>query len=216
MANLLDTHADSAAGAADWERRLRDDGSAERATGEKAYLKSDLEFAGTGVPAIRSMVTGWCKARPSLTHDEVTGLVRALWASPLFECRQAAVVLLERTTRLLGPADIPLIEHLLMTSHTWALVDGLAINVTGDLAERFGELGQVLDRWSADGDFWLRRSALLALLRPLRVGGGDFERFARYAVRHDGSRGRQATARSCAQRLDGRIPGQDADPLGAF
>jgi len=38
----------------------------------------------------------------------------------------------------------------------------------------------VLDR-CCDDDFWLRRSAMLGLLRPLRAGGGDFERFARYA-----------------------------------
>jgi 3-methyladenine DNA glycosylase AlkD len=54
--------------------------------------------------------------------------------------------------------------------------------VAGDLAARFpDELAGTLDRWSADPDFWLRRSALLALLGPLRRGGGDFERFARYA-----------------------------------
>jgi 3-methyladenine DNA glycosylase AlkD len=47
--------------------------------------------------------------------------------------------------------------------------------------ERFPELGGVLDRWVQDDDFWLRRSALLALLVPLRRGDGDFERFARYA-----------------------------------
>ena len=39
----------------------------------------------------------------------------------------------------------------------------------------------MLDRWALDGDFWIRRSALLSLLVPLRRGGGDFERFARYA-----------------------------------
>src|SRR5260370_24692425 len=37
------------------------------------------------------------------------------------------------------------------------------------------------ERWAADDDFWLRRSAMLALLRPLRRGEGDFERFSRYA-----------------------------------
>jgi 3-methyladenine DNA glycosylase AlkD len=39
-------------------------------------------------------------------------------------------------------------------------------------------------RWysdSADDDFWIRRSALLALLSGLRRGEGDFERFSRYA-----------------------------------
>jgi 3-methyladenine DNA glycosylase AlkD len=39
----------------------------------------------------------------------------------------------------------------------------------------------VLDRWACDDDFWLRRSALLALLLPLRRGEGDFGRFGRYA-----------------------------------
>jgi 3-methyladenine DNA glycosylase AlkD len=42
-------------------------------------------------------------------------------------------------------------------------------------------MGTVLDRWAADEDFWINRSALLALLIPLRSGGGDFERFGRYA-----------------------------------
>jgi len=173
--------AGDAGAAAPWERALREQGGAARAASEKAYLKSDMEFAGTGVPAIRTMVAAWCKAHPRCTHDELTGLVRALWASPLYECRQAAVVLLERRGRLLGPADMPLLEHLLRTARTWALVDGLAINVAGGLTERHGELGQVLDRWAADEDFWFRRSALLALLRPLRAGGGDFDRFSRYA-----------------------------------
>ena len=37
-------------------------------------------------------------------------------------------------------------------------------------------------RWAADDDFWIRRSALLALLVPLRRGEtASFERFARYA-----------------------------------
>ena len=43
------------------------------------------------------------------------------------------------------------------------------------------ELGKKVDRWARDEDPWLRRSAMLALLLPLRRGEGDFERFARYA-----------------------------------
>ena len=91
------------------------------------------------------------------------------------------MILLERNSRLLALPDADLIEYLLRHSGTWALVDGLAANVAGDLAERYGELAGRLDRWATDPDFWIRRSALLALLRPLRRGGGDFERFARYA-----------------------------------
>ncbi len=63
----------------------------------------------------------------------------------------------------------------------WALVDGLVADIAGALVARHPELGDVLDRWAVDADFWVRRAALLALLVPLRRGNGDFERFCRYA-----------------------------------
>jgi len=167
--------------AAGWERELRRLGSAERAAQEKAYLKSDREFAGVSMPVMRSLVKSWLAARAGAGRDEVTSLAVQLWASPLHECRQCAVVLLEATSAGLVPADLELVEEFLRTSFTWALVDGLAANVAGDLVERYPELGRTLDRWARDENFWIRRSALLALLRPLRRGGGDFGRFAGYA-----------------------------------
>jgi len=92
-----------------------------------------------------------------------------------------AVELLEQHVALLGPADLPRVERLLREARTWALVDPRAIAVVGALVERTSGLDEVLDRWATDADFWIRRAALLALLRPLRRGDGDFERFARYA-----------------------------------
>ena len=77
--------------------------------------------------------------------------------------------------------DIELVERLIRESKTWALVDTLAVSVTGGLIERDPSLCDVLDRWSTDDDFWIRRASMLALLGPLRRGEGDFERFARYA-----------------------------------
>ena len=173
--------ADADAQAALLEQSLRSAGTPERAASEKAYLKSDMEFAGTPVPAARSVVRSWCRARPGLTRAELSAVSRALWARPLFECRMTAALLLESNTRLLRAADASLLEELLRTSRTWALVDGLAANVAGSLVERYPELGGTLDRWAVDDDFWLRRSALLALLVPLRRGAGDFERFSSYA-----------------------------------
>ncbi len=164
------------------EQVLRDLGSPDRAGSEKAYLKIELEFAGLTVPLIRSTVRTWTKERGGLSHDELTAITEELWTSRLFEARLAAEIMLELNAKLLVPADLGLIEHFLRHSGTWALIDGLAANVAGELAEHFSaEVEPTLDRWAADQDFWIRRSALLALLRPLRAGGGDFERFAGYA-----------------------------------
>ncbi len=177
-------HAASLRTAADWERELRRLGSPERAVQEKAYLKSDAEFAGVAVPVLRSLVRSWLAARAAADgpgRDEIIALARDLWAGSLHEGRLCAVIVLERTTAMLIPADIEVVAEFLASGGTWALADGLAANVAGDLVGRFPELAGVLDRWARDENFWLRRSALLALMPALRRGGGDFGRFAGYA-----------------------------------
>lgn len=163
------------------EGLLRAAGTPERAASEKAYLHSELEFTGTAVPAVRSVIKAWCRDRPGLTRGELLEVAEALWPRPVHECRLAVVELLDAKVALLQARDAVLLERLLRACGTWALVDGLAENVMGKLVELHPELSAALDRWAADDDFWLRRSAMLALLRPLRRGEGDFERFARYA-----------------------------------
>jgi 3-methyladenine DNA glycosylase AlkD len=154
-----------------------------RAPREKAYLKSDLEFLGVGLPAMRQTLGALKAKHRGLDRQRLVALVGILWSRPVFERRMMAVLLLEAFEPLLRPADIRLLERLIRESKTWAFVDELAIAISGPLVERFPELFRVLDRWVRDDDFWLRRSAMLALLRPLRRGEGDFRRFARYAER---------------------------------
>ena len=156
-------------------------GTADRAMREQGYLKSGLHHFGASVPAIRSVAKTTARRHRDLTHEQLVELVGALWAQPVHECRMVCVELLSAYGDRLDPIDASLLERFVRESRTWALVDGLAISVVGRLVERFPELNQVLDRWATDGDFWLRRSALLALLVPLREGRGDFERFGRYA-----------------------------------
>ena len=166
--------------AAQIDAGLRARARPERAAGEKAYLKSSLEHYGTSMPAIRSAVLEVVGQGPN-AHDDVIALVNELWGVPVHERRQAAVEVLSANEDVLRADDIVLLERLLRESRTWALVDGLAASVIGPLVEREPGLGATLDRWAVDEDFWIRRSALLALLLALRRGEGDFERFGRYA-----------------------------------
>ena len=162
---------------------LRHNRNPARAPLEKAYLKSDLDFLGVGLPAMRQIVDIVKREHGGLDRSRLVSLVGILWKQPVFERRMMAVLLLEAFQPLLGRADMALLERLVRQSKSWALVDELAIAIIGPLVERAPELLRVLDRWATDGDFWVRRSAMLALLRPLRRGRGDFLRFARYADR---------------------------------
>jgi 3-methyladenine DNA glycosylase AlkD len=163
------------------DRDLRAAGNPARAVSEKSYLKSDLEFLGCGVPAIRAAAKAARRAHADLDHDTLIDLVDRLWSVPVHERRMAAVEMLLAFPKLLEPDDIPHVERLVRESRTWALVDVLATGVTAGLMQRYPELSTTLDRWVADPDFWVRRAAMLALLPPLRQGAGDFARFARYA-----------------------------------
>lgn len=150
-----------------------------RAEGEKKYLKSELEHIGCAVPVIRKTVKAHLKTHQP-DAEARWKLVQVLWARPVHELRFAAVTVLAQSGADLSPALIPMLEDMIRQAKTWALVDPLATDVMGALADR-EDLGDTLDRWAADPDFWIRRSAMLCLLRPLRAGGGDWARFTRYA-----------------------------------
>ena len=167
--------------AAEVDDELRSRSTPERAEQERRYLKSELEHYGVTVPAIRSVAKTVRRQYAALGHDDFVSLVGALWAAPVHERRMMTVELLVLYADLLRPDDLQLLECLLREPRTWALVDGLASSVVGGLIERHPTSAAILDRWATDDDFWIRRSALLALLNALRRGEGDFTRFSRYA-----------------------------------
>ncbi|MCS4592928.1 DNA alkylation repair protein [Brevibacterium sediminis] len=187
------------------DRDLRARGGSERAQKERAYLKSELLHYGVSVPDTRTVVRAALRGT-ALGHNEVIELARLLWAvpmssddsaasagptdtgegatghlTPVHERRAAATMVLIQSKDRLGGGDADFIEGLLREAKTWALVDPLAGDLVGPLSERDTAFDPVLERWASDGDFWIRRSALLAHLVPLRHGRGDFDRFSRFA-----------------------------------
>jgi 3-methyladenine DNA glycosylase AlkD len=147
---------------------------------------SGMQYYGASVGAVRGTVRDALRRHAGLAHDEVTALSSELWEVPVYERRLAAVVLLQSRVELLTNSDLTRIEGFVRDAQTPALVDPLAVDVVGPLVE--GLEGQprvradaVLDRWAGDQDVWLRRASLMAPLRALRAGGGDWDGFVRRA-----------------------------------
>jgi 3-methyladenine DNA glycosylase AlkD len=157
------------------EAELAGLGSSERAVAEQKYLKSDMRFLGATLAHIRRVA----KAEPKLDRAATLRLVEALWREPVFERRMVASFLLEFHAADLRSEDLALIERLIRESKTWALVDVLSGDVVGEMGSRL-KIRRTLDRWARDEDFWIRRSSLLAELKPLKHGE-PFEPFARRA-----------------------------------
>jgi 3-methyladenine DNA glycosylase AlkD len=164
------------------EERLRSFGATERAEQEKRYLKSDLEFFGVTVPDLRRAVKEAVKGYPGLDRQAAAAWAVALWREPVFERRAAAVEILRIAGRHLRASDLATVETLIRDARTWALVDSLAGDVAGGIALRDPSSWPRIDAWAADEDFWVRRSALLALLPGIRAGQPGLDRFERYAA----------------------------------
>lgn len=168
---------------AEVERRLAPLGTPARAQGEKAYLKSDLDFLGVPMQPLRQFAAALLQERPELAGGALRRAVLALWQPRIHELRTVAIELLARRRELVV-ADLELFEGLLRDARTWAYVDTIATRLVAEVVERHGaeaEVAATLDRWAVDPDFWLRRTAMLALLPQLRRGAGDWPRFVRYA-----------------------------------
>jgi len=146
-------------------------GSPQRAAAERSYLKSQLRHLGAPVPAVRRVVRNWARRHPQLSHDEVFAVADALWSEPVHERRLAAIELLQVYPRCIGSDDLLWFDRRLRECRTWALVDPLAGLVVADLVARsWSESVPALDLWVHDTDFWMRRSAVLALRSAVRRG----------------------------------------------
>ena len=181
---------DADAAAAALTEALRPLGTAARAAQEKRYLKSDLEFIGVTVPDLRRAVKAAVKDHLAvsgrrgarLDRETAVAWALALWREPVHERRAAAVEILQLAVTALVASDLATVERLVRASRTWAYVDALAVNVAGAVALRDPSSWERIDAWATDGDFWVRRSAVLALLPGTRAGQPDLPRFTRYTA----------------------------------
>ena len=164
------------------DEALRSEGRPERAEREKRYLKSALHHHGVPVPATRRQLKAWRATRPRFDRTTLRGFVDEAWSRRVHELRVAAVELLAHDVALLEPDDLSRLEQLLREARTWALVDPLAIHVVGGLCRAYPAVASRVECWAADDDFWLRRTALLVHLLPMRRGDpealGPFARVA--------------------------------------
>ena len=163
-------------------RRLRPLGSAARAAGEKAYLKSELRFWGTSQGPLRATVREFCDAHPDLTRRDLRAIAETLYATDVHELRASAIGVLERERETLDGRDLTWLIGLVRKSKSWAYVDWIAPKVIGDVIARDARARKCLAAWAKDQDFWVRRAALLAEHDALRAGGGDFALWSRLAA----------------------------------
>lgn len=153
-----------------------------RAEGEKAYLKSPLDFYGLTVPALDRIASQWSKEHRQTGITDVVALAGRLWDSTYHEEKSLAIMLLQHRRKELTLEHIPLVEKMIGEATTWAHLDEIAVHLVGSLIDNDPRTLACLPVWAQSDNFWVRRAAILAQLPQFRRGQGDFDLFARLAV----------------------------------
>jgi 3-methyladenine DNA glycosylase AlkD len=158
-------------------------GTAERATREKAYMKSSLKFLGVAVPDIRREAKAYARINKPKNADELIYQANGLWASGVYELRSFAIALLGLHSKILDANHLDWLKGLIVDASCWGHVDWLSTEALSEIVHRDQQAMNQMDAWAEDPCFWVQRAAMLSLLIPLRRGNlTEWSRFCGYSV----------------------------------
>jgi 3-methyladenine DNA glycosylase AlkD len=157
------------------------DGDPQRAVAQKGYLKSDLDFFGLAVPVVRAAIKREARENPVDERSVLLQKSTECFEYPFFEMQLFGVFLLDRYKNLLEVEDLHVLVDLVRKCKTWALVDPLSRPGEELVDKGMPDVGPILDAWSTDENFWVRRYSILVLMKGLVRDDEYWDRFLRYA-----------------------------------
>jgi 3-methyladenine DNA glycosylase AlkD len=137
----------------------------ERAAAMRAYMKDVAPFLGIPTPARRALSRTVLAGTPRPDEADCTAIALRCWVLPQREYHYFAADYLRRHAGRCSSAFLPVARHLVTTVSWWDTVDLLAAHVVGALVAADPRLAAEMDRWIADKDLWVARTALLHQLR---------------------------------------------------
>ena len=130
-----------------------------------AYMRTSQPFYGVQRPGLDLLAREVLRQFPCGDRATYERNTLALWALPHREERYLAIRW-ARQKQWIGPESLPLYERLIREGAWWDFVDEIASHLVGGALYQNRPLVEpILDRWIADPDMWLRRTAVLAQLR---------------------------------------------------
>ncbi|MFE2041184.1 DNA alkylation repair protein [Streptomyces sp. NPDC059477] len=156
----------------------------ERAASMRAYMKDIAPFLGLTTPVRRTLSRTVLAGTPRPGEADCTAVALRCWALPEREYQYFAVDYLRRHTGRCSSAFLPVTRRLITSGSWWDTVDLLAAHVVGALVAADPALTADMDRWIADDDLWVARTALLHQLRYKEHT--DADRLFGYCLRQSG------------------------------
>ena len=148
------------------DHTLRSEASEWRTWADGDPSVGGLGVYGASVGAIRGTVRDALRRYRDLQHDDITALASELWATPVFERRLAAIVLLQRQVDKLRGNDLTRIEGVLRDARIPQLIEPLTLDVVRLLLDRLSgteadRARRIVARWAESDADSLRAAAAL-------------------------------------------------------
>ncbi|MEO8106763.1 MAG: DNA alkylation repair protein [Actinomycetes bacterium] len=154
-------------------RELADAANSERATQQRAYMKSSTPFRGVTLPEVRRLTKAALRDEPIGSQDALIAAVTTLWDDAGYrEERYAALTVLQlpKHRRWHDPTLLPLYEHLIVTGRWWDVVDDVSTHALRELLiEHPAVVAPVVRTWAHHDDLWRRRAALVCQVGAKRA-----------------------------------------------
>lgn len=147
------------------QKRLSALADADKAVEMAAYMKTKMPFYGVQkpdrLPIIRELRDNFA---PS-TQTEYEAAVLALWRLKHREEKYMAINYAALFKNFITPQSMPLYERLVREGQWWDFIDSISTELIGKVLLNYpDEARPIVENYSNDKDFWLRRASLLAHL----------------------------------------------------
>ncbi len=136
------------------------------------YFRGDhgLRFYNTGTAPMRALARSIHAAnRERWSVDDAMALADRLIADPYLETKSIGIELVARYKRDFTPRLLPRWKRWLARGHSanWATTDAICGLLIGPLIVRHPQLAPQLRAWARDRNLWVRRAAIVGLIKPI-------------------------------------------------
>ena len=130
----------------------------------EAYMRNQFTFFGIKTPERTVLLRGFLKEHGKPPIEELSEIVRSLWAQPQRECQYMALSLLDKQAKHLTEDHLPLLEEMVIEKSWWDTIDHIASNLVGKIYQT-AEDDTYLEKWIQSDNIWLNRISILYQLK---------------------------------------------------
>jgi 3-methyladenine DNA glycosylase AlkD len=130
-----------------------------------AYMKTSMPFYGVPKPAREEIFRQLKKNFSVANRKDYERAVIGLWKLEHREEKYFAIYVARTWRDFIAPESMPLYRRMIEEGAWWDFVDEIASHLVGAvLLHHRKEIAPMMDRWIADTDMWIRRTAIISQL----------------------------------------------------